>query len=190
MNRWLLRCAGYGLAFVIFLNTDQSNSEDVALRMPGLARQDVRVVYATERASPWLDDNIMRYVNNPVVVEAASAQCKLLLPWQSPHESPTPIHFPGSEISPSHFDGFAQTVERGPPVTRFLSPHTWRFPTKLSPPIREVIAAGVVPIPGMSLSDIDCLDLRLEVFVVPGSCVRGHNHRVERRQHSGTDTSL
>ena len=66
MNRWLLRCAGYGLAFVIFLNTDQSNSEDVALRMPGLARQVVRVVYATERASPWLDDNIMRYVNNPV----------------------------------------------------------------------------------------------------------------------------
>ena len=55
------------------------------LSMPGRARQDVRVVRVFECTSPWLDDNIMRYVNSPVMVEATSAQCKLLLPWQSPH---------------------------------------------------------------------------------------------------------
>ena len=41
---------------------------------PGRACQDVRVVYAIERAGPGLDDNIMRYVNSPVAHDAVPAQ--------------------------------------------------------------------------------------------------------------------
>ena len=36
--------ASYGFAFVNFINTDQSNSEDVSFSMPGRACQDVSVV--------------------------------------------------------------------------------------------------------------------------------------------------
>ena len=41
-----------------------------------LVCQQVRVVYTTERASPGLDDNIMRYGNSLVMVDVVAAQYK------------------------------------------------------------------------------------------------------------------
>ena len=57
-------------AFVNFLNTDQSHSEDVSFSMPGRACQDGSVViYDRTRQSGGLEDNIQRYLNSPVMVD-------------------------------------------------------------------------------------------------------------------------
>ena len=52
-----------GLAFINLLSLHQSNFEDVLFSTTGRACQDVRVVYAIERAGTRLDDNVMRYVD-------------------------------------------------------------------------------------------------------------------------------
>ena len=56
-------CASNGFAFINLLSPHQINFEDVLCSMTGRACQDVRVVYAIERASTGLNDNAVRYVD-------------------------------------------------------------------------------------------------------------------------------
>ena len=58
--------------------TEQSVSEDVSVSMPGRACQDVLVVHATERVTPLLDDNVVRYVNSPVTHDASPVRLLML----------------------------------------------------------------------------------------------------------------